>query len=151
MFKHILVPLDGSQIAEQALPHAEELAKTFGSRLTIISVVEPYVIALPTTPAPVPAYNIDTDMDALVAERDDYLQMIKKEAADRGVDVEIALRRGRPADEILHFAKENQASLIIMTTHGRSGIRRFIYGSVAERVLHSTEVPILLVRTKEPA
>jgi nucleotide-binding universal stress UspA family protein len=148
MYEHIIVTLDGSTLAEQALPHAEEFVKAFGSKLSIVSVVEPYVIALPATPAPIPAYNIDTDLEALAEERQDYLDTIRDDMASRGIKAEIVMLRGRPADEILAYTQEQHVNLVIMTTHGRSGLSRFIYGSVAERVLHGSEVPVLLIRSK---
>lgn len=78
MYKHILIPVDGSPLAEQALPHAEEIALAAGAEITVISCVEPYVITLPTMPGPVPSYTIDTDVDALAEERKEYLEAIQE-------------------------------------------------------------------------
>jgi nucleotide-binding universal stress UspA family protein len=151
VYKHILLALDGSPLSEQALPHAEELAKGLGAKLTVLSVVEPYVIALPATPAPIPAYNIDTDLEALVADREDYLESIRDRLVADGLDADTVIRRGRPGDEIIDCARELGADVIVMTTHGRSGLSRWIYGSVAERVLHTSETPVLLIRAKAVA
>jgi nucleotide-binding universal stress UspA family protein len=147
MYKHVLVPLDGSTLAEEALPHAEALASVFDSRITLMSCVEPYVISLPMVPTPVPAYDIDMDLDALTADRRKYLDTLRKKLAKKGLSVEIRACRGRGPDEILRFADEKNVDLIVMTTHGRSGIGRFIYGSVAERVIHGAKTPVLLIRS----
>ena len=147
MYAHILVPLDGSSLAEEALPHAEALARVFHSRITLMSCVEPYVISLPMVPTPVPAYDIEMDLDALTKDRAEYLNTIREELVKKGLSVDIEAHRGRAADEILRFADEKSVDLIVMTTHGRSGIGRFIYGSAAERVLHAAKTPVLLIRS----
>jgi len=147
MYKHILVPLDGSPLAEEALPHVEALARGFGSRITLMSCVEPYVISLPMVPTPVPAYDIDMDIDALTKDRKEYLDTVREKLVEQGLSVDIEAHRGRASDEILRFADERSVDLIVMTTHGRSGIGRFIYGSVAERVLHGAKTPVLLIRS----
>ncbi|MDO8681999.1 MAG: universal stress protein [Armatimonadota bacterium] len=150
MYKHILLTLDGSPLSEQALPHAEMLVTALGARLTLLSCVEPYVITLPTAPTHVPVYNIDTDLEALTEEREEYLDILREELAERGVNVSIVTRQGRPADEIQRFTDQEGVDMIVMSTHGRSGISRFIYGSVAERVLHGAKIPVLLVRVQSP-
>ncbi|MDO8588817.1 MAG: universal stress protein [Armatimonadota bacterium] len=149
MYKHILVPLDSSPLAEKAIPHAQQLAELTGARITLMSCVEPYVITMPMVPAPVPAYEIDTDMEALVADREEYLEVVRDALAAKPLNVDVVVLRGRPADEILRFVEGNEVDLIVMTTHGRSGLSRFIYGSVAERVLHGAKVPALLIRITE--
>jgi nucleotide-binding universal stress UspA family protein len=149
MYQHILLTLDSSTLAEQAIPHAENLASATGARLTLLSCVEPYVVSMPMVPAPGPVYEIDTDVDALVAEREDYLNVTKEMLTARGLKVSAVVLQGRPADEILHFASHNAVDVIVMTTHGRSGFGKFIYGSVADRVLHGAKIPVLLIRASE--
>ena len=149
MYQHILLTLDSSSLAEQAIPHAENLAGATGAHLTLLSCVEPYVVSMPLMAAPGPIYEIDTDMDALVAEREDYVNGIKEMLIARGLKVSAVVLRGRPADEILHFATHNGIDVIVMTTHGRSGFGKFIYGSVADRVLHGAHIPVLLIRAAE--
>lgn len=149
MYQHILLTLDSSHLAEQAISHAENLASSAGARLTLLSCVEPYVVSLPTTPSVAPMYEIDMDMDAMVADREDYMNGIKQMLAARGLKVSAVVLRGRPADEILHYAANNAVDVIVMTTHGRSGFGKFIYGSVADRVLHGAHIPIMLIRATE--
>ena len=149
MYSHILLPLDGSPLAEHAIPYAEDLARKTGAKLTIMSCVEPYVITVPVVPTPIPAYGIDTDVETLANDRLEYLESVREAIHEEGMDVDVALHRGRPPDEILRTVEEKGADLIVMTTHGRSGISRFIYGSVAERVLHGAKVPVLLIRATE--
>ncbi len=146
MYKVILVPLDGSPLAEKAVPHASEISARFGARVTLFAVVEAYqVSAQPGVVGPIISaqYNIDEDL-ARVRE---YLKTVAQGLREQGIDVITEVHQGDPAAEIVDYAKTIAADLIVMSTHGRSGIRRWVYGSVADRVLRSANIPVLLVRT----
>jgi len=140
MYERILVPLDGSGLAEVALPYAEELAGRLGSEVALIYVSES---------AEVPRQYIHQF----------YLQKISeaiKEGAERtpgksvakAIKVESAVLVGHPGEEIVDYAEKEDISLIVMATHGRSGIRRWALGSVADKVVRSTKRPVLLIRAK---
>jgi nucleotide-binding universal stress UspA family protein len=126
----ILVPLDGSPLAEQALPYTERLAQASGACLVLVRASRP----------PVGADDSDSLSDA-----DDYLKRVTGALRARGLPVERSHRLGLAAHEILAEAAESQADLIVMGTHGRSGPGRVLYGSVADEVLRHAEVPVLLV------
>ena len=147
MYKEILVPLDGSELAEAAVPHAIELAKAFNASVTLLSVVEPVgVHAQPGAIGPVVSVtlNIEEEMDRIR----EYLHGVAERYKDYNVEIKKVVREGDPASIICDYAHETNADLIVMSTHGRSGIQRWVYGSVADRVLRAAKIPILLIRVQ---
>ena len=147
MFKHILVPLDGSLLAEQALAPAGRVAEKFGGRLLLLRVVTqdrslpglPYLSAR-STPAPVgPARP-------LMEEAEAYLDGLR--LPNPCVPVRTLVLAGAPPELIIATATEHDVDLIVMSTHGRAGITRLLYGSVAEAVLRGATVPVLLVPSR---
>jgi len=155
MYRRILVTLDGSPLAEQVLPHVKALFEgRSGVQLYLLSVAQIIDVAAASAMvypmAGYPGHLIDEAAerrrieDALGA----YLRALEKDLVQPGVEVSSEVRFGNPANEIIAYAHDIQADLIAMCTHGRSGLARWAYGSVADRVLHAAEVPILLVRAK---
>lgn len=142
MLKYILVPLDGSKLAEIALPAAIELARKIDGVLCLLRVVPqmPAVIDVP----------LEIDMvDTEEAEK--YLDATSDRLSKRGIPLLLAIRHGRPAQEIMDYAVEVQANVIVMTTHGRSGVGRLAMGSVAEEVVREASCPVLLLRQETAA
>jgi len=145
MYKKILVPLDGSELAKTALDQAEKLAKTFDAEIILFQVV-PFM-PIYGSPELVTPLIVD-EKQKEVAER--YLANLREELGKKGLRVLAMVRTGQQvAVEIIDFAKEAGADLIIMCTHGRSGISRWVMGSVALKVLTRAETPILLIRSKK--
>lgn len=145
MYKQILVPLDGSGLAEGAIPHAAELAKAFEARVTLLSVIEP--VAVYAQPGVVgPVVSVSMDMEEEVNNVTRYLDGIADKLRQGRIDVLRVVREGDAAAQICDYADLNRVDMIVMSTHGRSGLQRLVYGSVAEHVLHHARVPILLVR-----
>jgi nucleotide-binding universal stress UspA family protein len=150
-YMRLLVPLDGSGLAEQALPHAIKLAQGMGGRLMLISV----------TSTPFDLRQVRSDLYGewsavpwgTPAERHvRYLNGIAEKLADMGMPAEGRVTYGDPAEEILKSAKDEQADIIVMTTHGRNGLGHMLIGSIAGHVAQAACVPMLLVRVKnEPA
>jgi nucleotide-binding universal stress UspA family protein len=139
-----LVPLDGSELAKKALDHAEKLAKTFDAEIILFQVVPlmPIYGALEF----VMPFIVD-EKEKEVAER--YLTNLAEEMKTRGDKVTAIVKTGQQvAMEIIDFAKESGVDLIVMCTHGRSGITRWFLGSVARKVLTRAETPILLIHLK---
>ncbi|OGP69435.1 MAG: hypothetical protein A2169_14890 [Deltaproteobacteria bacterium RBG_13_47_9] len=144
MYKKILVPLDGSELAKKALDHAEKLAKIFDAEIILFQVV-PFM-PIYGSPELVTPLIVD-EKQKEVAER--YLTNLAEEMKKRGHKVTSMVRTGQQvAVEIIDFAKERGADLIVMCTHGRSGITRWVLGSVAHKVLTRAETPILLIHLK---
>lgn len=140
----LLVPLDGSEFAEAALPVAESLADALGGTLLLLRVVR-----LPEAPltedGKVIAY-VDQELERLRAEAQDYLARVARGLAVGHSAVESAVRVGEPSDAIVAASREFNASLVIMATHGRTGLSRLLLGSVADGVLRRGRVPVMLVR-----
>ncbi len=145
MYKKILVPLDGSELAKMALDQAEKLAKTFDAEIILFQVV-PFMPIYGSPELVTPLIVDEKQKEA--AEK--YLLNLGEELKKRGLRVAATVRTGQQvAVEIIDFAKETGVDLIIMCTHGRSGISRWVMGSVALKVLTRAETPILLIRSKK--
>ncbi len=144
MYKKILVPLDGSELAKTALNQAEGLAKTFDAEIVLFQVV-PFM-PIYGSPELVTPLIVDEKQKEAVEK---YLAELAEELKKRGFKVTTAVRTGQQvAGEIIDFAKESGVDLIVMCTHGRSGISRWVLGSIAHKVLIRAETPILLLRSK---
>ncbi len=143
MYKRILVTLDQSELAEQALPHAVAIAKHMDAVVELLSVVPVLDDEL------VQAVGSAFDWEAQKQVAEDYLQGIQARVADEGLRCTVAVRQGDVADEIIRYCGEVGRTLVVMSTHGRSGLGRWVYGSVADRVLRYGDVPVLLVRAEE--
>jgi nucleotide-binding universal stress UspA family protein len=134
----ILVPLDGSMLAEAALSTAGDLAEKNGAKISLLRAAEAF--ALPG------ANTVEAQVTA-VREAEEYLEAVVRRLADKGVGrVETHVWYGPAAAAIVEAAAVQKADLIVMATHGRSGLGRLVLGSVAESVLRGTTVPILVVR-----
>ena len=145
MYKKILVPLDGSGLAKKALDEAEKLAKIFDSEIILFQVV-PFM-PIYGSPELVTPLIVD-EKQKEVAER--YLTKLSEELKGKGFKVMAMVKTGQQvAMEIIDFARESGVDLIVMNTHGRSGITRWVLGSTAHKVLTRAETPILLLRVKE--
>jgi nucleotide-binding universal stress UspA family protein len=135
MWKRILVTLDGSNLAELALAYAEELAAAFNSEVVLLYVSEP-------------KEEKYRHMHQL------YLEEVAKRVGEhikKPARVKTVVLTGEPAAEIINYAEKNKVSVIIMASHGRSGITAWVMGSVANNVLQATEVPVLLIRVTKPS
>jgi nucleotide-binding universal stress UspA family protein/predicted transcriptional regulator len=145
--KTLLVALDGSELAETSLPWATWLAGARGFSLLLVRVV-PWR-PVPTSSIAIGYLHPEVLEQAVAAEQEsatDYLSRVRQRMVGEGLDVEIAVRGGEPAESLLDLADERGAYAVVMATHGRGGLRRLVFGSVAERLLHSATVPLLLVR-----
>jgi nucleotide-binding universal stress UspA family protein len=144
MYKKILVPLDGSEISEQALEHVKEIMPVPSTtEITLLRVVDPLATTYAggTDAAIEVAVEIQKKAAAVAAA---YLKRVKGELKDLGIQVKTVLTVGIPADVILDYARQNGVGLIIMSTHGRSGISRWFFGSVAEKIIRHSPVPVLI-------
>jgi len=148
MFKRILVTLDGSDISERALEPAFHVAQKFGASITLLRVltVERVAAAAGAGPQYFELAGLHEQHDRSEAEA--YLRALRRLWEATGVPITTRVAVGAPPEMILAAASDGQADLIVMSTHGRSGISRFLYGSVAEAVLRGTELPLLLVPVK---
>jgi nucleotide-binding universal stress UspA family protein len=146
MYQRMLVPLDGSELAEVALSYAKELAGRLDLELFLLHVYEPHASESQFT------CQLYIERAAEIAEMQSRGVQTKTGATPGGKAVEARgeIVTGHPAEEIIRFASENNIDLILMATHGRSGVKRWALGSVADKVLRASEVPIWLVRAAIP-
>ncbi len=149
MFKHLLVPLDGSDLAETAVPLACELAAKFGSEITLLTVTRSPYMAVDVGGHSY-VEMLDEMRGQIQSDSALYLQSQKEKLQEKGLVVHTCIVEGEPiAEVVLDTAVERDVDAIVMSTHGRSGVRRWVFGSVADKILQRAKVPILLVRVQE--
>jgi nucleotide-binding universal stress UspA family protein len=147
MYSKILVPLDGSKTAEKVLPYARYLADKFKVPVELLAVVD--IAEVASHMASEKARFLDTIIDDAVRRLTSYLGSVATTFAD--TDVRCSVEKGKAEDTIIEKAATDTAMLITMATHGRSGLNRFLLGSVAEKVLRGMANPLLLIRATEEA
>ncbi|MEO8289262.1 MAG: universal stress protein [Chloroflexota bacterium] len=150
MTKKIMVPLDGSKLAEMALPHAVAMAQANLYGITLVRVVPQPAISNSTAWVFAPATDVWEGWADEVKAEANYLEKVAVGLRAKGVDVNIKMLEDDPASALVGYAERHpDVALIVMSTHGRSGLSRWLFGSVAERVLHTSPVPLLLIRSSE--
>jgi nucleotide-binding universal stress UspA family protein len=150
MFERILVALDGSQLSEAALPYVAALSGVLGSELILVRALQAASTTVPVGPYGLPeVYQELYDTEEHAAR--EYLAHVAAPLQAEGRTVRTMVASGPPASVILGAAEEEQAGLIAIATHGRSGLSRFALGSVAEVVLHAANCPLLIVRGARPS
>ncbi len=157
MFQNILVPLDGSRFSSHALRYAIDIAHQYKARLVLLRVVEP------VTPVSVMSSSIGMETSASAqmaveeATRQEQINtrharryMSKKlhEVTSRGIKTAYHVVTGDPFDSIMKYCKKEHIDLVVMTTHGKSGLKRAILGSVADKVVRDARVPALVIRPR---
>lgn len=143
-----LVPLDGSAFAEAALPHATTLTRAFDGTILLLRVLEPPTSAYTLAEASL----LPPTSEGSFEEAESYLAGMAESLRDSGFVVQTALQEGWPADVIAHQSAALGSSLIVMATHGRTGVARLLLGSVALQVVRRSSLPVMLVRpAQQPA
>lgn len=145
MYKRALVALDGSPVAETIMPFILEIAGPLDLEVTLVRVNLP----VRRTIVEGAAQPIFEDSEVARINAQEYLAPLAAELRRRGVRVNTQVRQGEAAAEILKAAHESNADIIAMTTHGRTGLGRLLFGSVAETVLRASELPVFLMRSTE--
>jgi len=153
MFANILVPLDGSALSEQALPIAQDLARSSDTTLHLLQVISlrPELEALRGSGSEsVTVLEMAQDAarrlrEAQTARGKAYLESLAVQLQQAGLHVTTVLREGAADENIVAYAKEQQIDLIIMSTHGHSGFKRFFLGSVTDRVIRAGQTPVLVL------
>ena len=153
MFKHILVPLDGSKVGEAALPIIDQLCGNLGQgikvEITLLGVMTLLRHWVTVGEASAPVSYTEEELNIIKQRVLNYLDKTTQSIECKGVTINTIVRMGNAADEILKAADEIHADLIAMSTHGRSGLRRLAFGSITDKVLHGTSIPVLMVRAAE--
>lgn len=145
MFSRVVVPLDGSPVAEAIIPFILQIAGPLDLEVVLLRVLQP---VLPVVMEASRHVDIE-DVEARRRDAEEYLAPVAVELRAQGIRVRTEVRRGEPAAEIDGGARATGADLIAMTTHGRGGLGRLLFGSVAESVLRRAEIPVFLMRVTE--
>jgi nucleotide-binding universal stress UspA family protein len=147
MYERILIPTDGSDVAESAVAHALDVAERYGAEVHAL-----YVVDIDSVNLSLGTEQVDrlkqgrfNEMGELKQKADEATGAVADRGAERGVDVEEHVSGGRPHKVIADYADDHEMDLIVMGSHGRAGVRRALLGSVTERTLRSTHVPVLVV------
>ena len=141
MYERILLPLDGSPVAEQALPYAVAQAKRFGAELILLRVVEPFPHVRGLSAGDLSRIKRQTAEWSRT-----YLERLAHRVREEGIAVQTGTVEGQPNLAILEFSETKQVDLIVICTRGRSGLSRWLMGSIADRVVRGARTPVLLVR-----
>jgi nucleotide-binding universal stress UspA family protein len=146
MYKKILVLLDGSLRAEAILPHVESMASCYSAKVILLQVLEPSMLYT----SPYDAYPELNLADAEIREpqAESYLIQVEERFREQGIDVDHRVEQGPVVSSILEAAAEEEADLVAMVSHGRTGLARVFYGSTAAGVLNRIDRPLLLVRSQ---
>ena len=145
MYKRAVVALDGSPVAEAIIPFILEIAGPLDMEVVLVRVNRP----IPPEVIEGSRHVIVEDAEMSRVDAEEYLAPLAVELRKKGVRVRTQVRRGQPSEEIVLAARETGADLIAMTTHGRSGFGRLLFGSVAEAVLRESRLPVFLMRVTE--
>jgi nucleotide-binding universal stress UspA family protein len=146
MYKHIMVPLDGSELAECVFSHVIEIAECNKSKITLVRVVTPLALATSEYAGMLSTTEFQKIEDADVAAAKKYMAEKQAYFKVKGFDVQAEVFFGNIVDSLTDFVEANGVDLIIIATHGRSGVSRWVWGSIADRILRSAKVPVLMVR-----
>jgi len=139
VYENVLVPTDGSPATDHAVEHALDLATRYGARVHALYVVDTAAVASLET-------GSEVVLDSLQEEGERAVERVAAAAADAGVEATTHVVSGPPARRIVSFAEEEGMDVVVMATHGRRGVERFLLGSVTERVVRTSDVPVLTVR-----
>jgi nucleotide-binding universal stress UspA family protein len=146
MYKSILTPLDGSKRAESILKHVEELARRFDAKVVFLQVIEPSTFIVGSETAFYAQYKEEVGEKNRQAEV--YLAGIKGEFREKGIESRVRVVNGPIVDAIIAAAESENADLIAIASHGRTGLSRVFYGSVAAGILNRADRPLLLIRSR---
>ena len=145
---NIILPLDGSALSEQVLPHAVSLAKALGASVTLLRTTD--ISYYTQMGEDYPASMYDDLIQEATVEAEEYLKRISEQLSNEGVgERQSYVRQGEPAGTILDLADDSPSTLIAMGTHGRSGVGRWVLGSVTDRVVRHSNRPVLVIRARD--
>ncbi len=146
MYENIMVPLDGSELAECVLPHVEAFIKgCHVANVVFVRVVQPPPAPYAGSYVVIPG-RLKKNESAGKYDAKDYLDQVINRLKHEGVELHSEVLVGRVADSLADFTEKNDFDLILIATHGRSGISRWVRGSVADKILRSSNIPVLMVR-----
>lgn len=146
VYKSILMPTDFSQGAEEAFEHVKDIAKSMGSFVHLLHVIQPVVYPAGIELAHESLVNLQEELEQVAHIN---LGKLEKRLNDLGIKTKSTILLGTPSEQIAEYSLENNIDLIVIATHGASGIERFLFGSTTERVIRRAEIPVLVVHFKK--
>ena len=153
MFERVIVPLDGSKVGEAAMPVigqlVDKMAPGTKMEITLIGVITLLRHWVVVGEASAPVSYTEEELQIIRDRVLDYLTKTGESLKSKGITVRTTVSTGNAAEEILKAAHANKADLIAMSTHGRSGLRRLAFGSITDKVLRGSHIPVLMVRAPE--
>jgi nucleotide-binding universal stress UspA family protein len=145
MFTHLLATLDGSPRSEAVIPHSISIATSMRAEITLLRIVDAVSADWSERGALGPSQLEAASRNAFAEQAHAYLERVATPIRQRGIIVNVLVRQGTAAKQIVQAAQDVDADAIAMATHSRRGLNRLVFGSVAEEVLHAAQVPVLLV------
>jgi len=145
-FRRALVPLDGSMVAEAVLPPFLQLAHPLGMEVALVRVVVPVLEPAVIEETAIAPSDTTPAVERMLEDAEGYLRAVAATPLFEGLQVTTTVRSGEAPQEIVAAARELKADVIAMTTHGRTGLKRLLFGSVAEAVLRMADIPVFMVR-----
>ncbi len=145
MFQRILVPMDGSSLAECVLPHILAIGKSFDAQITLLRVLDP--VGAVTRPRPVDPL----DWQIRKAEAETYLKSLAARFQGSGLRIDVEVREGKAAESVIDFARCNDSDLILLSSHGQSGISGWNISSVVQKIILRAQTSVMIVRAYQPA
>jgi len=149
MYSTILVPLDGSERAEVILSHVIELAKKFSAKVILLEAVEQKLVYTGDLEISAMTRKADEELAKQTKIAESYIKGVKEKLEKHAIKVTTRIMQGPPVEAIIAMAKQENADLIAMASHGRSGLARVFYGSVAAGILHQVDRPLLIIRSSQ--
>jgi len=152
MLNKMMICLDGSKLAEKIIPVMTDIAKCFAGTVVLFQAIDEPTTYL-TTSLPRGDSNASDILQSKSQDDENralgYLSKIAKPLIDDGLDIECATLMGEPSDAILEYARENDVKLIAIATHGHGGLKRMFFGSVADKVLRESGVPVMVIKSQD--
>lgn len=146
MYKNILLPTDFSKGSDEAFEHAKDIAKSMGATIHLLHVIQPVVYPTGIEIAHESLVNLEGDLESVAKKN---LAKIEKRLNDLGIDTESTVLMGKPSEQITEYSNRYEMDLVVIATHGSSGLEHFLFGSTTEKVIRKVKVPVLVVHFKK--
>lgn len=141
-YKNILLPTDFSQGSEEAFEHAKDIAKSMNAKIHLLNVIQPVVYPTGIELAHESLINLEGDLEKISKQN---LSKVESRLNDLGIETKSTTLMGKPSDQIMEYAKKFDIDLVVIATHGASGIEHFLFGSTTEKVIRKVKCPVLVV------
>lgn len=146
MYKNILLPTDFSKGSDEAFEHAKDIAKSMGATIHLLHVIQPVVYPTGIEIAHESLVNLEGDLEAVAKKN---LAKIEKRLNDLGIETQSTVLMGKPSEQITEYSNRYEMDLVVIATHGSSGLEHFLFGSTTEKVIRKVKVPVLVVHFKK--